>query len=846
MKIQPGLSEEDYSTLDEIDKLLGHTQSPGLQFSAIENMKSRISIFSIAQRYTNTLADRVLGDFRKSHSLSNLVATPFSRGDCASYLLSATETSLIDAVHSLWIVLNISDRFDGFEALVEKYLDRDIYGNLKKVMTQTQSLPLPDINRQESSATLGEDASLSYYRTSAAFLEYRALCQYRNDLDRVIGYRLVHNLLTEKHERGDLSFDDIDVLMRPNSEFRLDLHGTRDVAIDAFYRTYLFLRLLENPENLASLQTSEVTYIFDNTVALEALLHESELKTMHLNGSPDAQALISVLALALYRSKALDPDVDFDFRETLEQYILEHHQGDILEFIDTLSIKSPQVAHYVATSLDEATLQKMYNIIDSPAKSDSVRRDILNSIGLRLNKIEYIIEAEAIETRAKVSKLKQYFDSSRMFVDSVAMRKWLIANPSAYTEQYKELLPKITARLASIGNLVTSTGEIAQIEVIELQLTDERLVAQIAKDAFKEFCTNNEFGIESYLGRRIRHNTLHGVMTKSVDDVLQRPEFRPVLVGTPFGRAVEAWEHFYRSYIERMRKEFLQFKQHSKPNALFDGAISLNDQTTQRNLRQIVNSLRATGAEMLQDQIISFCWLQIAPQLEFASNQIRVRMAQTVLSSLESFLSKFNGPEELKIKNALMDGIRSTFTQVASWFQVPQTGFVPASISDICHIIDIEYGRGAVPTVVEGDSANIKYFGISVHRIYDCLAVLLQNAFKHGKLGSIPIVNVRATQLGGTNLSLLRLSVLSILPEDNASDCEARLVNALNSSETGRDMVNEGYSGLKKVKFITKMNEGVSTVAYTVVGDTLEVSFQMKAEVAMERGDTDENPTNRG
>ena len=54
------------------------------------------------------------------------------------------------------------------------------------------------------------------------------------------------------------------------------------------------------------------------------------------------------------------------------------------------------------------------------------------------------------------------------------------------------------------------------------------------------------------------------------------------------------------------------------------------------------------------------------------------------------------------MKSALQDAITSVFAQVASWFQVPQTGYVPASIPEICNIIDIEDGRLAL-TVVEGD-----------------------------------------------------------------------------------------------------------------------------------------------
>ena len=93
-----------------------------------------------------------------------------------------------------------------------------------------------------------------------------------------------------------------------------------------------------------------------------------------------------------------------------------------------------------------------------------VRRDILMTIGVHLNNIDYIIEAEAIETRAKVSKLKDYFDASRMFVDSIAMKKWLDAHPSAYTEQFKEILPKVTARLAKSRSVVSSSGNEATID----------------------------------------------------------------------------------------------------------------------------------------------------------------------------------------------------------------------------------------------------------------------------------------------------------------------------------------------------------------------------------------------
>lgn len=835
------------ATLNEIDTLLGHKKHPNIQFYALEILKDNISLFTVTRRHTNVLQKLAKGDFRKALSLNGLVATPISEADCAGFLLRAVETSLFDVVHAIWVLLNLGDRFPHVVQTVARYLDPALLIHFRQAIgalaneptpvlvatppTSDQPLVLTDVDR--------DDRSLPLYRRSASFLEFPSLCQFRNDIDRVVGYRLMAPMLPEIREWCAPDFGDKAALRQVDASFDISLHDQPNVKIDTFYRTYLFLRFIQDPHNFAVLDNDDIQYIFDNTMGLESLLLERELKTMYLNAAEDARALISVLAMALYRAKSSDPDIDFDFRSTLENYIQRNFSGKVAAFIDYLAPKSPQVATYIVTSLDEATLQKMYSIIGSLTAAEEARRDILTTVGIHLNKIEYIVEAEAIETRAKVAKLKQYFDTSRMFVDSIAMTNWLSTNPSAYTQQFKENLPKLAARYATSKKMVTSQGNEARLDFFQITSTDEYLVSEMAKEAFREFCVSNEFGIESYLGRRIRHNTLQGVMTKSTDAVLQRPEHHPIIAGTPFGLALASWEHSFKIYIERMRKEFLQFKSESKPNALFNSEIDLLDPLTKRNIQQLMQILKVSGLEMLDELIVSFCWRQVAPQLEAASRQIRVKMAQEVVQSLDQSLSRFEGPEERKIKAALTDAISSVFAQVASWFQVPQTGFVPASIADICNIIDMDNGRPASSTIVTGEYLTTKYYGISVHRLYDCLAVLLQNAFKHGNFPSEVNAHVSVKPLEGANLHQLTIAVRSNLPA-RSDVCVARVEAAVTSSDTGKEMVTEGYSGIKKVKFITRLNEGNSTVTYQVTDQTIEVAFSLKAEVA-EQEDCVEN-----
>ena len=61
--------------------------------------------------------------------------------------------------------------------------------------------------------------------------------------------------------------------------------------------------------------------------------------------------------------------------------------------------------------------------------------------------------------------------------------------------------------------------------------------------------------------------------------------------------------------------------------------------------------------------------------------------------------------------------------------------------------------------------------------------------------------------------------------------------DALTASESGQDMVTEGYSGIKKVKVITRLNEGEPTVDFNVVDDAIDVHFRLKVEAAGEESD---------
>ncbi|MBV7576563.1 hypothetical protein KW846_27975 [Pseudomonas sp. PDM32] len=812
--------------VSKIEDEICHRENAGLHFSALENLSSKISLFLVAQRKISGLAGMIDGNFRKSLSLSNFIPTPLDEDDVAGYLLRASESCLLDTVHATLVIFNLSHEFKSVKREFEQRLNPDFLLKLTELIRYTSSVADGEIIT-DYYRSLGEDSdTLDLYRTSAAFLERPKFAIYRNKFDRVISARLLAEIINNQVNEPEKTLDVKHLLLAPD---KTPLDENFPIKLDAFYRTFLFLRLIRNRASLLSLTSDEIKFIFENTTGLETLLTEDEMRTIYVTAPPETKSLVTVLALALFRKKSVDPDIDFEFRTDFISHVNSAHHGSILEFIDDLLNDSPQIASYIVGSLDEVTLEKMYTLVTNASQASQIRCDILRALGQKLNRIEYFIEADAITTRSKVSKLQQYFDSSRMYVDSISMKKWLDSNPTVSTEQYRALYPRIEATLSSIEN--DSGGETL---IIHLNDQSEYLISQIAKDAFEQFCLNTEFGIESYLGRRIRHNTLDGVTTDTVDAVLRKPEYQVVLANPATRRTVESWMATYKSIVDKLRREHLQFKSNGR---LFNAALELEDSSTKENIRVLTNTLRATGgSELLNDLIIAFCWKQITPQLESAAHFIKTTLLLEANASIDKYFSSYNSAPELQIKAELHEAVNEVFKKVADWFQVPQTGFISASVRDLCQIILIDLNRENLVEFV-GDDLDIKYTGISVHRLYDCLAVLLQNAHKHGEDNTLIIISVCAHRADADSvLNFVSVDITSTVAEQDYNESKQRIFKAIASAEAGSDMVTEGYTGIKKVKFISRVSEGFHTVRCQEndVKRELKLGFSIHAETATE------------
>ncbi|RYH92004.1 hypothetical protein EVY00_25105, partial [Citrobacter werkmanii] len=205
----------------------------------------------------------------------------------------------MDAIYSLVVLFNLDDEFKEAKFELEKRLNSKLISGIHNLLLYTSELKNNEIVTDHYRSLNEEgDYSLDLYRNSSAFLERKDLARYRNKIDKVIGARLL-NEIEIKNSHSTAEFEDEKRLLLANDG--VSTNEKLEIKQDTFYRTYLFLNILRNRNNLLSLTGENIKFIFENTLRLDTLLTEDEMQTLLLTSSEDNKSLVTVLTLALYR-----------------------------------------------------------------------------------------------------------------------------------------------------------------------------------------------------------------------------------------------------------------------------------------------------------------------------------------------------------------------------------------------------------------------------------------------------------------------------------------------------------------------------------------------------------------
>lgn len=818
-----------------IAEKVAQSKFPSPFFTAMELLDDKFDYLSGTSTRVQIQQKYLDGDFRQLLSLNDIAPVPLSSSDLAAIFRKAHSMSLVDEVVSLLFVIHFKEHWPQLFKILEQLLDQSIYSALCHFC-------LLEFN---TSALYSDEnplsADLLFYRRALAFTEFASCAKFRVHVDAILTPRLMREcapIVEDSFKSRDLI--SVRDLTKSLQGYRLSEDERKIQACGTFLRTVQFLTYLEQNPRTSGFDQHDFKFICEHTGGLDVLLTEKEIERLYVSSDQDSRPLVTVLALALYKVRTRDEDVDFKFRFALCQIVIERFHSSLEEFIEWLLQGSPQIANYLLSILDKPTLQKLYWLITSADQADTTRQSLLRAVGRQRNSILYFVEADAIEAGRQVAKLRKYFDDSRLYVDSIAFKEWLVANPSAYAQQYMKMIEHnvgVSAQTAKVENgKIVITGE------VDAATAFDYILIEVAKIAFAQFCTNRQFGIESYLGRRIRHNTLTGMMRGGVEELIEGPVYRVLRHDNAFKEANNAWLTNYRKVLEHLRRDLLQFHSDAKPQGIFSSVVR-GDENTFLALASIRNSLATVrSTELFNELLIRFCWQEINPQLQNASKIISVDFVKNINELIEHHFEHFVSELCGQYRQNVRELVHERFARLASWFRQPEDGFVSASTRQLSDLILVEAndGKSIVDRDLQwlGGGLDIQLDGLSVHRMYDCLFVLLRNALRYSAKDSTIILQADEQPIGRDSFTRVKVSVSSQFAGAVQQKSQLkRLEHSFVSENPEEAMATEGYSGIKKIRYITRVNEGASTASYRVEGDRCIVEFSLTVELANRQSD---------
>ncbi|MEJ1126435.1 hypothetical protein V9L20_02590 [Variovorax sp. CCNWLW225] len=478
---------------------------------------------------------------------------------------------------------------------------------------------------------------------------------------------------------------------------------------------------------------------------------------------------------------------------------------------------------------------------------------------------EYNSEIIELTRRLSIEDGVQQVESSRVYVDLLGLQRWCHQN---LNELFLRYLDYMGAGLEASGEalersllaLLRKSG--FEAEVVNFldgyDISADSLLAELIEAVATAFLTLPRFGLDAFLGSRVRHGSLEG-------------GFRSPLEARRLITKIDSSSNQYETNIHWLND--VEFKSKEQRNAidkvlnnfsksidsLIDGAISRfvyvrtihnneglitlwpTDELKKRNLLKywLIQTKLNLSPTATIEQFVEFCtttffWPTLKQSLSEAAEYVTETLAGEVRAELERLSTEIqNITKQLPLLIATIDAAKGDIEQaalkVSKWFSPPQftnagstyllkTG-IEIGITSLRHLHP--RFEPAVQWVVT-ERANVLLHPTAFQIINDVSFLIFGNIIKHSGYfegsrsdGVAPAVQI---SIGWSDPGFVEVEVRSAIAEDkNIGSIEENVATALKQIELGQ------FDTVAKKKNKTGLVRLASTLNYERADDkTLE------------------------
>ena len=665
-----------------------------------------------------------------------------------------------------------------------------------------------------------------FFRHCPAWSEVPAVAEYRTRIETVSAQRLDGVFPVTGYEKSILTSPATTV-----SEF-LPVDGNRsmDLPIDPrccgmFHRSIAFATNYMPASPYRVTDGRELLHFLGATMDIAKLMSIEEIQAI-LPPRPD-DLIYEYLRTALVFDVEEGRVSDHAFRRATQDVVINEFDGSITGFAEFLDDMAPHVANHLFGSCSEVFLNQLFHLY---ATTDDVldgQAELLEWYGKSRDDQDSVTRARAHRLNLRLRKVRGTIDDARIYVDQLQFQYWAL---DAISERLREC--------AALGvPLVDINGGLPELGNPILAVVDPRTaVFHILDLAYKEFCGNEIYGVDSYIGRRIRHGTLHGVLVGEMNETVRDVCDEFSSSAPNFAKYVSSWHERLSVVVKKFGSEHLQVRSSDKKLGLI--VASLDDP----NKRHVARNMLDAVAEFLEAErssgpviglIYDFCWLLLEVDLKRLRSTAEGMRRELVISPVS------HGSGSSEIDARVRDAIRTLNTELqqkfdilVTWLTRPSNVSPSATLSLLFKAV-LEEVRGRYlhfdPIVIEEGDGNIDIFGHRFHSVYDVLFVLVDNAAKHGKEDGEIKFSVPAARHVGDSIEI-QIVVSSELKTGVEDESYFSIQCAMNSALDSA-MTDEEGSGLRKVR--TLVDEVSEFIEFLELRDGNRVSFQLNMSLPL-------------
>ncbi|EKF9409551.1 hypothetical protein ACRFW0_001616 [Vibrio cholerae] len=728
----------------------------------------------------SVMSTKNLGDYNRfTRDILRIGFHPHAKdeNDLSNLIQSCLQSSLVDAI----IITKVNSVF----------FDVSSYPHIEKLFMSVDA-SLHSIHEIAKIYNIYNDPEDVFFQRSSAWLENPDIVEYRYFFDHFndagdanyfeLNDKVLNRIILNFQVPAIESITHENVKINGKEVFK----GNSHIANSALFNLSVHVSKGE-----VIIPDDTLIKIMENTRDLGRTINVEYFKIMILSTTSELAKII-LLSLVIKRSKN-DAD-NFILRRILQNHLRKHFNSDLISFVRDISKKSQTVASYIYDICTEDFISKLSHIITSTEQITETRAALHDWMGEVTGDRNYITRAKNLRIDHRINLVKNELDDNRIYVDTQKFLDWM----------HDEIAQDLTTALTLIKHS-TVDGNPGEIQI-----------THIISKCYGEFCSNNLFGIASYLGRRLRHGTFKGhlyysvvnAISKQYSDVISDPVIAPLWMNL---------KNDFEKEVDLIVRDKLHIKSNSKFEGFLDPEISGQNKLEVLNgcLKNIYGDFEVNENSYNSLLLINeYCWRLAEIDMRSVNNYLKSKKSDLIdLDALNDIKRKFNlcRIDEQRLaafSREVHRLVNEKLTEMYGWFKKPQSVSPKASLNLLYKAVVAEVQQSYAsfnPDTHFDEAEDVELVGGSYHVLYDALYVIVFNAAKHGKpLGCIS----RHFLIDQDEVSQFAKVIFSSEILDEVCECAVnnRLMIADDTSIDDAQL-HERTSGIKKLYHLQKYDK---------------------------------------